>query len=33
MGHSGSVKTICLSNDEKKIISGGEDKTVRIWDI
>jgi WD40 repeat protein len=31
-GHSGTVISVCLSSDNKKIISGSWDKTIKIWD-
>ncbi len=30
-GHTGSV--LCLQYDEKVIISGSSDSTVRVWDV
>lgn len=32
-GHQDGVNTIALSNNEQFLVSGGEDKTVKIWDI
>jgi WD40 repeat protein len=32
-GHRGAVNSIAISADGKRIISGGEDRIVRIWDI
>ena len=32
-GHSDSVRTIAISADNKYIISGSDDKTVKIWDF
>jgi WD40 repeat protein len=32
-GHTDSVSSICISPDGKKIISGGNDKTVRVWNL
>ena len=32
-GHTGLVKSLCVSSDESVLYSGGVDSTVRIWDI
>jgi WD40 repeat protein len=32
-GHQKGVNTVALSSDERKIVSGSSDKTVRTWDI
>jgi WD40 repeat protein/uncharacterized caspase-like protein len=32
-GHQGGVNSIALSNNEKFLVSGGEDKTVKIWNL
>src|SRR5690606_33878219 len=33
MGHSYAIYCICLSRDEKKLVSSSGDKTIKIWDI
>lgn len=32
LGHTSAVYSMSLSNNEEKIISGSNDKTIRIWD-
>lgn len=32
-GHEGSVNALCFSPDGKTLVSGGDDKTIRCWDI
>ena len=31
-GHNGRVQSVNFRKDGKKIISGGEDKIIKIWD-
>jgi serine/threonine protein kinase len=31
-GHIGSVKCIAFSRDGKRLVSGGDDKAIRVWD-
>ena len=33
VGHSNPIKCLCISNDGNKIISGGKDKLIIIWNI
>jgi WD40 repeat protein len=30
--HTSRINRLDISSDEKSILSGGEDKTMRIWD-
>jgi WD40 repeat protein len=32
-GHSGSVYSVCFSADGQKLASGGNDKTIKIWNL
>ena len=32
-GHQGSVSSVGVTNDNKYIISGSLDKTLRVWNI
>lgn len=32
-GHTGEINAVCLSADERWVVSGSSDLTVRVWDI
>jgi WD40 repeat protein len=32
-GHSGYVYSVCFSKDDKLVVSGSKDKTLRLWDV
>jgi WD40 repeat protein len=32
-GHEGAVNTVSFSNDGKTVVSGGEDGSMRVWDL
>lgn len=31
-GHSGSANSLCVTPDEKRVVSGSLDKTLRLWE-
>lgn len=33
IGHSGTVTRLAVTGDGKTLVTGGEDKTVRVWDV
>ena len=33
LGHSGDVKTVAISPDGKYIVSGSNDKSIKVWDL
>lgn len=33
MGHAGEVNTVAITPDGKNIVSGSDDKTVKVWDL
>lgn len=32
-GHTGMVNSVCFSHDEKKLLSGSNDKSIKLWDL
>ena len=32
-GHAGNILSLAFSNDEARLVSGGDDRTLRIWDL
>ena len=32
-GHTGVVRSVALSRDGKRVVSGGDDGTLRVWDL
>ena len=32
-GHAGSILSLAFSNDDARLVSGGDDRTLRIWDL
>ncbi len=33
MGHAGNIVSLAFSNDDARLTSGGDDKTIRVWDL
>ena len=33
IGHDGGVNTVAFSPDGKRIVSGSDDRLVKIWDV
>ena len=33
IGHTGNILTLAFSNNDARLISGGDDKTIRVWDL
>ena len=33
LGHTAGVQSVCVSPDGKRILSGSDDGTLRLWDI
>ncbi len=33
VGHSAAIRSISFSTDESRLVSGGDDKTIRLWDL
>jgi len=33
VGHNGEIKTISISRDGKRVVSGGSDKTLKYWNL
>lgn len=32
-GHTGSILSLAFSSDDARLVSGGDDKTLRVWDL
>src|SRR5262249_5486173 len=32
-GHTGDVRSLALSGDGKRLVSGSSDKTIKVWDL
>ena len=32
-GHSDYVRSVAISNDNTKVVTGSDDKTAKVWDI
>jgi len=33
VGHAGNILSLSFSNDDARLVSGGDDRTLRIWDL
>ncbi len=33
VGHAGGIQSLAFSNDDARLISGGDDSTIRVWDL
>ena len=32
-GHSNEVTSVVISNDDKKVVSGSRDRTIKVWNL